>query len=402
MLGMYNQKGSALLWVIIAVLAVAGVVYLATQKPGEEVLSDETVVEKMEIPGETMKIGLIMPMTGDAAIYGENESRAAEIAADEINAAGGVNGKSIELIVEDGKCDGEGGAAAANKLIGVDGVKYIIGGACSGETLGLALVTSEKMVLSISPSATSPAITTAGDFVFRTVPSETLAGQIAVDYAYEDLGAVTAAVVYETTEATQALADVLRAGFEAAGGSVAIFESFKTGDTDVASQVLKIQAQNPDVIYIVPQTPASGALVLKQLKATSAKGAIITSGVMGSDTILNDYKDEMEGVTVIEPFFDQGAAEASAFLASYRAAYGGFPEFPFFAASAYSDVYLIAEAVEAVGYDTKATVRYLSGLTDWTSALGAISFDQFGDVVTSYLIKTATGGTFPSGVIVEP
>lgn len=106
---MYNPKSSTLLWVIIAVLAVAGIVYLTTQKLGGEVLSDEIAVEKMEILGETLKIGLIMPMTGDAAVYGKNESRAA-------------------------------------------------------------------------------AITTAGDFVFRTVPSDALAGQIAVDYAYQDIG----------------------------------------------------------------------------------------------------------------------------------------------------------------------------------------------------------------------
>ena len=313
-----------------------------------------------------------------------------------------VNGKAIELLIEDGKCDGEGGAAAANKLIGVDGVKYIVGGACSGETLGFVAIAAENMVLSISPSATSPDITTAGDFVFRTAPSDALAGLIAAEYAYEDLAATTAAVVYETTDYAQALASTFKTNFEAAGGTVAIFEGFNTGDTDVTSQVLKIQAQNPGVIYIVPQTPASGALVLKQLKATSATGKIIASEVMASDTILNDYKDEMEGVTAIEPFFDQGATEASAFLESYRTTYGAAPEFPFFAASAYSDVYLIAEAIEAVGYDTKATARYLTSLTDWTGALGTISFDQFGDVVTSYLIKTATAGTFPSGTIVAP
>lgn len=399
---MYNQKGNTLLWVIIVILAVVGIVYFTTQKPAVETGSDDAAAERVEIPGETLKIGLIMPMTGDAAVYGENESRAATIAADEINAAGGVGGKTIELIIEDGKCDGEGGAAAANKLIGVDGVDYIIGGACSGETLGFVPIAAENAVLSISPSATSPAITTAGDFVFRTAPSDALAGQIAAEYAYEDLGAMTAAVVYETTDYAQALANTFKTNFEAAGGTVALFEGFNTGDTDVTAQVLKIQAQNPAVIYVVPQTPSSGALVLKQLKATSASGKIVTSEVMASDTILNDYKDEMEGVTAIEPFFDQGADEASAFLESYRTAHGAPPEFPFFAASAYADVYLIAEAIEAVGYDTKATARYLSGLTDWTGALGTISFDQFGDVVTSYLIKTATGGTFPSGTIVAP
>lgn len=400
---MSEQKGNAVFWGIIAVLAVIGVVFLVVQKPPEETAEEGgEVAVRMEIPGGILKIGAILPITGDAAVYGENEARGAQIAVSEINAAGGVDGKSVELIIEDGKCDGEAGASAANKLINVDGVKYIVGGACSSETLGFAPLANTNRVLVISPSATSPDITTAGDFIFRTAPSDALAGQVAADYAAKTKGAKTAAVIYETTDYAQALAQTFKGAFEVAGGNVAVFEGFNSDDTDVSSQVLKVQAQSPDAVYVVPQTPASGALVLKQLKATSFSGSVITSEVMASDILVKEFQEEMEGVTAIEPFFDQGAAKANKFLDAYRAAYGVAPEFPFFTAGAYSDVYLIVEAINAVGYDTSATARYLTSLENWEGALGVISFDQFGDVATAYLIKTATSGTFPEGQIVYP
>lgn len=398
-----NQKGNALIWVIIAVLAVAGILYLALQKPAQEGVTnnEQVVVERVEIPGNTLKIGLVMPLTGDAAVYGQNESRGAQIAVDEINEAGGVDGKLIELIVEDGKCDGEAGAAAATKLIEVDQVKYIVGGACSGETLGFVPIAERNSVLSISPSATSPDITTAGDFVFRTAPSDALAGSIAAKYASGEFGGRTAGIIYETTDYAQALALTFKTTFEAAGGTVPVYEGFNTGETDVSAQVLKVQSENPDIIYVVPQTPTTGALVLRQLKATSATGKVMSTEVMASDTILKDYKDHMEGVTVLEPFFDQGSQKAGAFLEKYRTQNGDFPEFPFFTASAYSDIYLLAESIAEVGYDTKAVAERLIGL-EWSGAIGTIKFDQFGDVKTSYLLKTAVDGTFPEGKIINP
>ena len=100
-------------------------------------------------------IGFIGPLTGDAAAYGEPERDVVALAVEEINAAGGINGRQISVIYEDGKCDGTASASAAQKLVNVDKVKVIIGGFCSGETLGAAPIAEQNKVILISPSSTS-------------------------------------------------------------------------------------------------------------------------------------------------------------------------------------------------------------------------------------------------------
>ncbi len=393
-----NQRGNALVWVILAVLVVAGLVYWGTQKPAENngVVENETETEteRVEIPEGDLKIGVVLPLSGDAAVYGQDFLPGIELAVEEINAAGGVDGHQIKLVVEDGKCNPEGGAAAGTKLINVDQVNFIVGGACSGETLGFAPLANEAKVVSISPSATSPDITTAGDYTFRTAPSDALAGSIAADYAYNDLKAASAAIIYETTDYGQGLEKAFAARFAELGGEVVVDEGFATGDVDFTAQALKVKNKNPEVIYVVPNTPTAGIQVIKQLRANGVLAQVLTAEVLASDDILKDNPVDLQGVVAIEPYYNQESAKAAAFLAAYTAKQGNGPTFPFFAAGGYSDVYLLAEAITAVGYDSTAVARYLTGLKNWEGALGTISFNEMGDVVTQYAIKKAVDSRY--------
>src|SRR3989338_295532 len=136
----------------------------------------------------TYKIGVMLPLTGDGAAYGLPIQKSIKIALDEVNAKGGVNGRMLEPVYEDSKCNPKDGNAAAQKLVNVDKVKVIIGGVCSGETMGAAPITEANKVILISPSATSPDITDkGGDFVFRLSPSDAFAGVVASDYAFKNL-----------------------------------------------------------------------------------------------------------------------------------------------------------------------------------------------------------------------
>lgn len=402
---MENQKGKGFVWAVVLVLVVVGVLYWIQKGEKEEVVNDDTgtpVVTKEEIPGGVLKLGVIMPFSGDASVYGDNELVGVHLAVDEINAAGGVDGAKIQLDIEDGKCTPEGGASAGNKLINVDAVKYIIGGSCSGETLGFTPLAQEKQVLSISPSATSPSITDAGAYVFRTAPSDALAGAVAAKYAFNDMGAKTAAVIYETTDYAQGLEKTFKETFTSLGGEVVADEGFATGDKDFTAQVLKTKNKAPDVIYVIPQSPSSGILVIKQLTAASLKTPILTAEVLASDSVLAENPVDLEGLTAIEAYYDQTSAKAAAFLAAYEAKAGKAPEFPFFSAGGYSSVYLIVEAIKAVGYDTTKVANYLSNLKNWNGALGTISFDANGDVMTSYVVKKASGSKFSQVKVVTP
>src|SRR3989344_7864758 len=183
----------AILTLFVLILSACQVQQQVQQPTGGEV--------KPSQPQGTYKIGVMYPLTGDAAAYGIPIQKTTKYAADAINAKGGVNGRKLELVYEDSKCNPKDGNAAAQKLINIDKVKVIIGGVCSGETLGAAPLANDNKVVMISPSATSPDITLkGGDFVFRLAPSDAYAGVVASDYAYSSLKFKKAAIISESTD----------------------------------------------------------------------------------------------------------------------------------------------------------------------------------------------------------
>ncbi|MBI1934526.1 ABC transporter substrate-binding protein, partial [Candidatus Peregrinibacteria bacterium] len=122
--------------------------------------------------GDTIKIGFIGPLTGDAAALGKDILNGTQIAVEEVNANGGINGKQVQIITEDGRCSGSDATNAAQKLINIDHVVAIVGGSCSSETLAAAAVAESAKTIVMSPSASSPDITQAGEYIFRVYPSD--------------------------------------------------------------------------------------------------------------------------------------------------------------------------------------------------------------------------------------
>jgi len=345
--------------------------------------------------GEVIKIGVIEPLTGDEASYGESETRAMQIAVDEINAAGGIGGKTVELIIEDGKCDPLSGGTAAQKLIAIDGVKIIVGGACVGETIAAAAVTEPAKVILISPSASSPKVSTIGDFVFRTYPSDALAGRIAAKYSYGELKAKKAALLTELTDYAKGLREVYREAFKEFGGTIVEDQTYTTGDTDFRTQVLKIKAAKPDVIYIVPQTNTPGLAIVKQLRENNVKAQIVTAEVLLDRQVAKENAAALEGVIGVEPAIDwEGNPKAEAFREAHRAKFDG-ADPGAFAANSYDAVYLIKEAIEATGVEAIDTIKmrdWLYGVKDWAGAVGSFTFDENGDPVMGENVRKIVDG----------
>src|SRR3989338_4967926 len=255
--------------------------------------SGEAMEKKLE---SSYKIGVMYPLSGDPAAYGIPIQAATKMAADEINEQGGVNGRKVELIYEDSKCNPKDGNAAAQKLINIDKVKVIIGGVCSGETLGAAPIAEENKVILISPSATSPDITKAGDFIFRLSPSDAFAGIVAANYAFNDLKAKKAAVISESTDYAQGLRSVFKENFAKLGGEIVADETYNPEDTDMRTQVTKAKAANPDAIYILPQTIQKGVLLVKQIKEAGLKQQILTAEVLIGRNVIEENAADIEGM----------------------------------------------------------------------------------------------------------
>ncbi len=375
-----QRTGQALVWVIVVVLVILGGAYLLN-KPGGVGPADQGPI----------KIGVMQPLTGDAASYGEAELRGIQVAVDEINGAGGIKGRQIELVVGDSKCDPQAGGTEAQKLVNVDQVKVIVGGACSGETLAAAKITEPAKVLLMSPSASSPDVTNAGDFVFRTYPSDALAGKVAAGYAYTKLGARKAALLTEQTDYAQGLRRVYKEAFTGLGGQVVADETYNTGDTDFRTQILKLQAARPDVVYVVPQTPTPGITIFRQLRQYRVSGTYTTAEVLLDRQIVKDNAAAFEGVIGVELAVDyENNPVAKAFKDAHQAKFNAEPGS--FSANAYDAMKLVAKAIEASGLDTEKIRDWLYNTKDWPGAGGTISFDENGDPILGENVRQIKAG----------
>ena len=355
------------------------------------VQQQEQVEEQKELVG-SYKIGVMMPLTGDAAAYGLPIQRALKIAVDEINAKGGINGKKLEAIYEDSKCNPKDGNAAAQKLVNIDKVKLIAGGVCSGETLGAAPITEANKVILISPASTSPDITKAGDFVFRVTPSDAFAGIVASDYAFKDLNARKAAIISETTDYAQGLRKVFKENFIKLGGEVVADETYNPEDTEFRTQVTKVKDANPDVIYIVPQAPAKGILLIKQIKEAGLNQHSLTAEVLIGRNVVKDNAADMEGMIGIEQKVDEKNPKIVALFAKYKSQTGDDAPFPAYMAGAYDIVYLVSDAIAKNGYDSEKIRDYLYAVKDYDGAAGKITMDENGDPIMEYSIKQVKSG----------
>lgn len=389
------SKTAKIFWGIV-VIVVLGVIYFITA-PKKANGPDTT-----ELPRGTLKIGAVLPLTGDGAAYGLPLQRAASLALNEVNLSGGVKGQPLEIIWEDGKCDAKEATSAARKLVTIDQVKVILGGVCSSETLAMAPVTEAERVIVLSPSSTSPDITTAGDFVFRTAPSDALAGRVAAEYAMKKLNAKKAAVISETKDYTQGLRRVFKDVFTSLGGTVVADEVYNTGDTNFRSQLVKVKAVNADVIYLLPQTPAAGGLLLKQFKDLSIKTQLLTAEVMIGRDVVKEHGKNMGGLIGVEQYFDEKGVSAQAFLKKYKDTYQEEPPFPAFMANMYSQVYLVKEALQQFDQDTVKIRDYFLGLKGWEGALGKLTFDANGDPLSAYAMKKVEGGKLVDVEIYNP
>ncbi len=343
--------------------------------------SKETTPPVVEAPKEAVpiKIGWMGPLTGDAASYGESIKKGVEFAKKELGLA------NVEVVYEDSKCDPKEAVNAVTKLVNVDKVVAIVGDVCSGATLAAAPVAEQNKVVMISPASTAPKLTDAGQFIFRTVPSDALQGDFGAKLAY-DRGYKKLAILYGNEEYGVGFNKVLSDSFTKLGGAVVASESFQPNATDVRTQITKIKAKNPDVIYIISNAPSAAVSALKQIKQLNLKAAVFGSEGLKSPDILSGAKDAAEGLTVTSV-----TAGTSDFLAKYKTEYSADPG-PF-AAQGYDAFKALALTVKngAVSGDQ---IRTALGTLEFDGASGHIKFDQNGDVSGNYEVYKVEKGAF--------
>ena len=321
---------------------------------------------------DTIKIGGIFPLSGSVAVYGTECRNGVEMAINEINAAGGVNGKMLELIAEDDEGSPEKSVNAYKKLVTKDNCSIIIGSLTSGCTAAISSLAQAQKVLLIAPAATQTDITEAGDYVFRACFIDPFQGTVGGKFALEDLGAKNAAVLYDVqNDYSIGLYENFKIAFEQGGGTVVAAESYSTGDKDFNAQLTKIKTTNPDVVYL-PDYYGTVALIAKQLRAQGINAPIV--GADGWDGIIDNAGDEvLNGFYSNHYAADSTDGKVVTFVNSYKGKYGSTPVS--FAALGYDCVYLLKDAMGAAKSADSTTLKDQLMKTNGAYVTGNLTFD---------------------------
>ena len=330
---------------------------------------------------EAFRIGVMESLTGPGETYGTVANQAKQLAVDEINAAGGINGRMIELVVEDSKCNAQDAITAYNKLTDVDGVKIILGTSCSGAMLGAAPLAEKEGVVMFSGLATNPDIAEAGDYIFRTAMSDAQLGIDTGNLLWAD-GVRKLATLNEATDYAEGVRRESVAQFEKRGGEVVAEERYSSDVTDFRSQLTKLFGANPDALHVAAQAEFAGGTIVKQARELGFDGPIYSDVVVAGATALEIAGDAATGVIAVIADLDPVNNKAQEVLKNFKAKYD-YVTLRWYIGSAYDDVYITAECLKKTGDDQDAD-GFRDCLYDitWSGAIGdRYSFDDKGEVV---------------------
>jgi branched-chain amino acid transport system substrate-binding protein len=347
---------------------------------------------KADTGDTSIAVGGIFPLSGPVAVYGIQAQKGIQLAIEEINAAGGVGGRNFVLISEDDEGDAAKTVNAFTKLTTRDRVQIVIGSLTSGCTIAITDRAQAQGVVLMAPAASSEPVTNAGDFIFRACFIDPFQGTVGGAFAFQELGAKRAAVLYEAgSDYSAGLQENFVKAFSSFGGTVAAVEVYNTGDVDFNAQLTRIKAANPDVVYL-PEYYSDVALIARQLRAQGINTPIV--GADGWDGLQDNAGDE-----VLNGFFtnnftaDSTAPRVQTFVRDFQAKFGSPPNS--FAALGYDSLYLIRDAIVAAGSADAVPVRNALKAINGSYVTGNISFDAKRNPVKSAvvleLVKAADG-----------
>jgi branched-chain amino acid transport system substrate-binding protein len=367
----------------------------------------ETATEATSSDDETIKVGILGPHTGDYAVYGLAVKNGAQLYIDQVNAAGGVNGKQIETIVYDNKGDSTEAITAFTRMVD-EGITALIGDVLTGNTMAVVGEAYPINMPMITASATAAAVTydettgTTYSNVFRTCFIDPFQGEKMAEYAADKLGASTAAVLTMTgNDYSVGLADAFKAKCEEIGITLVAEEGYSEGDVDFKSQLTNILAAAPDVVFCPNYYQDDGMIV------TQAREIGLTATFLGGDgwAGVSAYAsaEDLEGSYFCSAYAPGSTDAVKAFEEAYTAAYGA-DSLNMFAATAYDAAMVLVAALTKAEESgaAPASDEYKQAIIDGIKSEGAsvegitsetgYTFDEYNNPIKSAVIMTVADG----------
>ena len=350
-------------------------------------ISGKVVVEA----GGVIRIGGSFALTGPIPTLGLDIRHGAELAVDDLNATGGLEGFMFELVAEDGACDGTQGTNVGNKFAADATIVAVTGGTCSGETFGLLPILQEARIPFVSPSATNPDITSPNcDVCNRVALSDALQGAVDAGYVFTDLGRTKVAVVHDNSDYGKGVAEVFRNNISGLGAEVTGFEGVQVGDTDFRAMLARVGAGGPQAVFFGGYATEAG-LIAQQMTETPGLEDTVFMSVDGAFTqqYIQAAGVAAEGTYISLLAGDDSEAMNAEFDARYIEKYGVSPDdLGAFHSQSYDSVMLIAAAIAAVAsiddsgnliIDREALISAIRAADAFDGLTGTIQCDSIGE-----------------------
>jgi len=367
------------IFVLAALLIIVFVAGCASETP----LTGQVIGAEQKEP---IKIGMMLPLTGDAASWGNEVKKGAELAYDELKNEK-INSREIEVIYEDDKCSGRDGVTAITKLITVDNIKISGGSVCSSVAMSIVPILEANKVIHLSAAASNPVLTDAGDYIFRIWPSDSFEAQVIADLALEQFNAETAAVLYINNDYGVGVKDAFIERYSENKGEIRAVESFEVNANDFKTQLMKVKTANPDAVFII-SNPSEALGLVKQLRELEINCTVFVNGpVIESEGFLQKAGTLAEGVIYAVP----NMPLSEEYALNYKSKFGSEPGF--LSTLGYDNIMLLFNAIKYCNGDNPDCVKeYLYTVKDYPGASGNITFDENGDVIKDFVIKTVKDG----------
>jgi branched-chain amino acid transport system substrate-binding protein len=364
-------KTQKTIWWVVGIVVVVGLIVWG--------------VSKNKGSGNTIKIGWIGPLTGDVSSIGTVNKAAVQVAVDEVNATGGVNGKQIQMFYEDAQCNAQLAVSAAQKLISINGVSIIIS-ECSTETSAFGPMAMQNKVIVFSPVSSAPSLSQLGKYFFRDYPSDSFAGKFEADYAYNKLGARKVAILYHISDYGTGLKDVFTQEFQNLGGTIVDVEGASQTATDYRTALSKIKGLNPDLIYS-PMYPDGATIALTQASQLGMKTKFLDSDAFDDPNLEKAVSGKGTFLFAIP-----ATASLPQDLQKKISAITGGTDMPAGTGPSYDAIKIIAAAIIKTGTNPDRLADAIRA-TQYDGVSGHIAFDQNGDLTTvAYTVEQIKNG----------
>ena len=345
--------------------------------------------------GDKVRIGVFMSTTGSTANFGISSVNGIKMAADEMNAAGGINGKQVELLVQDDRSDASEAATIVTKFVTQDMVHAVIGEVASSRSIAAAPIAQNAKIPMLTPSSTNPEVTKKGDFIFRSCFIDPYQGAAIAQFAAKTLGAKTAAIMVDRkNDYSTGLEKVINETFARFGGKIVATQSYQEGDQDFNAQLTSLKGSNPEVIF-VPGYYNDVGLIAKQ-----ARDKGITVPLIGGDGWDSEQLYKIGGTALNGSYFTNHYSPFDTdprvvkFVNDYKKLYSGTPDA--LAATAYDAANIMFDAIKRSKSLSGPDIRdALAATNAFPGVTGTVTFNQQRDAVKPIvMIEIKDGGTY--------